>query len=145
VEIREIIPPREIQDAMSRQMSSERIRRATVIEAEGKREAAIIVAEGERQARVLQADGQREADILEAQGQRQAAILRAEGYASALTTINEAAQRVESNTMSLQYLETLKTLGQSASTKFVLPAEFTSLLQPLIQHARNAGGNGASS
>ncbi len=129
---------------MSRQMSSERIRRATVIEAEGKREAAIIVAEGDRQARVLQADGQREADILEAQGQRQADVLRAEGYSLALTTINAAAQQVESNTMSLQYLETLKSLGQSASTKFVLPVEFTSLLQPLLQHTRNAGQNGES-
>jgi regulator of protease activity HflC (stomatin/prohibitin superfamily) len=145
VEIREIIPPREIQDAMSRQMSSERLRRATVIEAEGRREAAIIVAEGDRQARVLQADGQREADILEAQGQRQAAILRAEGNASALTTINAAARLVESNTMSLQYLETLESLGQSPSTKFVLPAEFTSLLQALIQHTRNAGRNGETS
>lgn len=139
VEIREIIPPREIQDAMSRQMSAERHRRATVTEAGGRREADVIVAEGEKRARILQAEGQREAEILEAEGQRQAAILRAEGFANALSTIDATAQNVQSNTMSLQYLDTLNKLGQGASTKFVLPAEFTSLLQPLIQHARNNG------
>jgi regulator of protease activity HflC (stomatin/prohibitin superfamily) len=144
VEIREIIPPRDIQEAMSRQMSAERLRRAVVTEADGRREAAIIVAEGDRQARVLEASGHRDAEILEAEGQRQAAILRAEGFALALGTVNDTARNVQSNTMSLQYLDALRTLGQSASTKFVLPAEFTSLLQPLIQHTRNAGQNGTS-
>lgn len=144
VEIREIIPPKDIQEAMSRQMSAERYRRAAVTEAEGKREAAIIVAEGDRQARVLEAGGHRDAEILEAEGQRQAAILRAEGFALALGTINETARGVESNTMSLQYLEALRHLGQSESTKFVVPVELTSLIQPLIQHTRNAGQNGAT-
>jgi regulator of protease activity HflC (stomatin/prohibitin superfamily) len=144
VEIREIIPPKDIQEAMSRQMSAERHRRAVVTEADGKREAAVIVAEGERQARVLQATGHRDAEILEAEGQRQAAILRAEGFAMALRTVNETARNVESNTMSLQYLETLRTLGQSESTKFVVPVELTSLIQPLIHHTRNAGQNGAT-
>lgn len=142
VEIREIIPPREIQDAMSRQMSAERQRRAVVTEADGKREAAIKVAEGEKQARILRAEGQREAEIVEAEGQRQGTILRAEGYATALEKINDIAQTVESKTMSLQYLETLKDLGQGEATKYVIPAEFTSLLQPLTQHTRAAGENG---
>ena len=142
VEIREIIPPREIQDAMSRQMSAERQRRAVVTEADGKREAAIKVAEGEKQARILQAEGQREAEILEAEGQRQATVLRAEGYAVALEKIDEIAQGVESKTMSLQYLETLKTLGQTEATKFVLPVEFTSLLHPITEHTRQTGQNG---
>lgn len=143
VEIREIIPPREIQDAMSRQMSAERYRRATVTEAGGKREADVIVAEGEKRAHILQAEGQREAEILQAEGQRQAAILRAEGFANALSTIDGTAQNIQSNTMSLQYLDALKEIGGSAATKYVLPMEFTSLLQPLLQHTRTTGqGNG---
>lgn len=155
VEIREIIPPRDIQEAMSRQMSAERLRRGTVTEADGKREAAVKVAEGEKQARILQAEGakqarilqaqgQREAEIQEAEGQRQAAILRAEGFALALDKIQETAQGVGSNTMSLQYLETLKRIGESGATKFVLPLEFTSLLQPLIRHAHASGQDGNS-
>jgi regulator of protease activity HflC (stomatin/prohibitin superfamily) len=139
VEIREIIPPREIQDAMSRQMSAERHRRATVTEAGGRREADIIVAEGEKRAHILQAEGQREAEILQAEGQRQAAILRAEGFSNALEIINATAQNIQSNTMSLQYLDTLNRLGLSAATKIVLPLELTSLLQPLVQHTRNSG------
>ncbi|MBV7338197.1 SPFH/Band 7/PHB domain protein [Chloroflexi bacterium TSY] len=143
VEIREIIPPKDIQDAMSRQMSAERQRRAVVTEAEGNREAAIKVAEGEKQARILQAEGRRQSEIVEAEGQRQAAILRAEGFATALETINNTAQNVQSNTMSLQYLETLKGLGEHESTKFILPFEFTSLLQPLLKHTQNSGDNGS--
>jgi regulator of protease activity HflC (stomatin/prohibitin superfamily) len=143
VEIREIIPPREIQEAMSRQMSAERYRRAAVTEADGKREAVVIVAEGDKQARILQAEGQRQSEILEAEGQRQAAILRAEGFALALEKVDEAAQGVVSNTMSLQYLETLRSLGQSEATKFILPLEFTSLLQPLLHHTRASAENGS--
>jgi len=145
VEIREIIPPREIQDAMSRQMSAERFRRATVTEADGTREAAIMVAEGDKQARILQAEGQRQAEILEAEGQRQATALRAEGYAIALDNIFKVAQQVDSKTMSLEYLSTLKELGQSEATKFVIPIEFTSLLQPLQEHARRADQDGTTS
>lgn len=144
VEIREIIPPREIQDAMSRQMSAERFRRATVTEADGTREAAIMVAEGDKQARILKAEGQRQAEILEAEGQRQATALRAEGYAIALDNIFKVAQQVDSKTMSLEYLSTLKELGQSEATKFVIPIEFTSLLQPLQEHARRADQDGTT-
>lgn len=142
VEIREIIPPREIQDAMSRQMSAERFRRATVTEADGKREAAVKVAEGEKQARILQAEGQRQAEILEAEGQREATALRAEGYALALDNIYQVAQQVDSKTMSLEYFSTLKQLGQDEATKIVIPMEFTSLLQPLQEYARQAGQDG---
>ncbi|MEW6580441.1 MAG: SPFH domain-containing protein [Chloroflexota bacterium] len=138
VEIREIIPPREIQDAMSRQMASERYRRATVIEADGKREAAVKVAEGEKQARILQAEGQRQAEILEAEGQRQARILRAEGFAQGLEKIYQVARGVDSKTMSLEYLDMLKQLGASEATKIVVPVEFTNLLQPLLEHTRQA-------
>jgi len=138
VEIREIIPPREVQDAMSRQMSAERDRRAVVTESEGKREAQIKIAEGERQAIILRAEGERQAAILEAEGERQAKILVAEGYAEALERIFAAARGIDSKTMSLQYLEVLRDLGSGAATKFVIPLEFTRLIQPFVGHAEKS-------
>lgn len=125
VEIREILPPKEIQEAMTRQMSAERTRRALVTEADGKREAAIKVAEGEKQA-----------EILRAEGDRQAAILRAEGYALALDKIFNVAKNIDTKTMSLQYLETLKSLGASPATKYIFPLEFTSLLNPFLRYSQ---------
>jgi regulator of protease activity HflC (stomatin/prohibitin superfamily) len=116
VEIREIIPPRDVQDAMNRQLSAERTRRAVIIESEGARQSAINVAEGTKQA-----------EILKAEGDRQAAILRAEGFALALEKIYGAASKVDQKTMALQYLEAFKALGASPSTKYVLPLEITSL------------------
>jgi regulator of protease activity HflC (stomatin/prohibitin superfamily) len=128
VEIREIIPPREVQDAMNRQMSAERIRRAVVTESTGTREAAINVADGEKQSNILRAEGQKQANILVAEGERQAQLLRAEGFAMALEKIFGTAQLVDQKTMTLQYFETLKTLGSGASTKFIFPMEFTSMI-----------------
>ncbi len=124
VEIREIIPPREVQEAMNRQMTAERVRRAVVTEAEGKREAAVTVATGEKQAMILASEGA-----------RQSAMLRAEGAAQALQTVYSVAQGVDAKTMSLQYLDTLRALGSGQSTKIVIPMEFTQLLQPLLNMA----------
>ena len=132
VEIREIDPPRDIQEAMNRQMSAERIRRAVVREAEGTREAAVTVAEGEKQAAILTAEGARQAEILTAEGDQQAAVLRAEGFSLALDKIFQVAKTVDANTLSLQYFDTLKQLGQSESTKFIFPMEFTNLLKPFM-------------
>ncbi len=131
VEIREIEPPKEIQAAMNRQMSAERNRRAMVTEADGQREAAIKVAEGEKQAAILRAEGEKQSSILRAEGERAAQALRAEGYAMALRYIFEVAQKIDPNTMTLQYLETLRRLGESPATKFVFPLEFTRLLGSL--------------
>ena len=133
VEIREIEPPREVQDAMNRQMAAERNRRATVTEADGQREASIKVAEGEKQASILKAEGDKQSTILKAEGQRAAQALQAEGFSVALKEIWEAASQVDTNTMLLQYFETLKQLGTSPSTKFVFPMEFTSMLQSFIK------------
>jgi regulator of protease activity HflC (stomatin/prohibitin superfamily) len=132
VEIREIIPPREITDAMNRQMSSERDRRANVIESTGKRDAAINIAEGQRQAAILQAEGEKQAVILRAEGSKQAQLLQAEGFAAALERIYQAAQQIDHKTLTLQYFETLKQLGLSPSTKFIFPMEFTSLLKDFM-------------
>ena len=128
VEIREIDPPRDIQEAMNRQMSAERVRRAVVLEAEGTREAAITIADGERQAAILKAEGDRQAEILSAEGDQQAAVLRAQGNAEALQHIQDVAKGVGTNTMTLQYVEALKEIGVGESTKFVLPMELTRML-----------------
>lgn len=133
VEIREIEMPREVQDAMNRQMAAERNRRATVTEADGKREAAIKIAEGEKQAAILRAEGEKQSAILEAEGLREAQALRADGFAVALNKIWEAAREVDPNTMTLQYFETLKQLGTSPATKFIFPMEFTGLLESFVK------------
>jgi regulator of protease activity HflC (stomatin/prohibitin superfamily) len=133
VEIREITPPRDVQDAMNRQLSAERTRRAVITESEGARQAAINVAEGQKQS-----------EILKAEGDRQAAILRAEGFSEALERIFRAASVVDQKTMTLQYMEALKAIGASPSTKYVIPVEFTRLLEPLARFAE-AGMRGPES
>jgi len=132
VEIKTIEPERAIQEAMNRQMSAERIRRAVIIEAEGTRESAITVAEGAKQSAILKAQGHRESEILTAEGDQQAAVLRADGFRLALEKIQSIAKDISSNTMSLQYFETLKSIGQGDSTKYIFPMEFTNLLKPFI-------------
>ena len=138
VEIREVVPPTAIQDAMTRQMAAERNRRAMVTEASGQRESVIEVAEGDKQAAILKAEGERQATILQAKGDREAANLRAQGFALALNEISKVAREVDSKTLTLQYLEALKTLGEGASTKFVLPTELLNLVRPLSTHAQQA-------
>jgi regulator of protease activity HflC (stomatin/prohibitin superfamily) len=133
VEIREITPPRDVQDAMNRQLSAERTRRAVITESEGTRQAAINVAEGQKQS-----------EILKAEGDRQAAILRAEGFSQALTRIFQAASGVDQKTMALQYLEALKSLGASPATKFVIPTEFTRLVEPFAGFVERGMGDGGA-
>ncbi len=139
VEIREIVPPREIQTAMNRQMAAERERRAVVLEADGKREASIKVAEGAKQSDILRAEGSRQAAILTAEGARQAAILNADGYSMALTKIYEAAHTVDQKTMQLQYLDALKVLGAGPATKFIFPMEFTNLVEGFAKRKEDSG------
>ncbi len=140
VEIREILPPRDIQEAMSRQMSAERNRRAVVTESEGTREAAVTIANGARDAAILTAEGEKQAAILSAEGNRQAEILNAEGFALALQRIFDTAKNVDDKTMALQYLEMMKSMATSDSTKWVLPMELTSFVQGF---ARNIGAAAA--
>jgi len=141
VEIREIEPASDIQESMNRQMSAERLRRAVVTEAEGTREAAITVAEGEKAAAILTAEGHRQAEILTAEGDQQATVLRADGFATALDRIYSIAQNIDANTLSLQYFDTLKQLGSSASTKFIFPMEFTNLLTPFTKMTGKRDGD----
>ena len=142
VEVREIIPPPGVQEAMTRQMSAERTRRAVVTEADGTKQAAITVAEGNKQSAILNAEGE-----------RQASILRAEGFSLALSKIFEIAKTLDANTMSLQYLDALKQIGSSPSTKFVVPMELANLLSGVTGltdksfggNSGDGGGRGAKS
>ncbi|MEN2993158.1 MAG: SPFH domain-containing protein [Bacteroidia bacterium] len=131
VEIKEILPPTEVQESMTKQMAAERNRRAMVTEAEGTKQAQILRAEGEKTARILEAEAQKESLILQAEAQRQAQLLAAEGYALALQKINEAASQLSQNALTLQYLEMLKNLGQSTSTKWVIPMEILGVAQQI--------------
>jgi regulator of protease activity HflC (stomatin/prohibitin superfamily) len=134
VEIREIIPPRDVQEAMNRMLSAERNRRAVITESEGARQANINVAEGEKQANILRAEGRRQSQILEA-----------EGFSQALERIFAAAKGIDDRTMTLQYLEALKALGAGPATKFVIPVEFVELANQISGFtsrglAKGAGG-----
>lgn len=129
VEIREIIPPRDIQEAMNRQMSAERNRRAVITESEGTRQATINVAEGDKQSAILRAEGE-----------RQAQVLRAEGFSNALRTIFGAAAGIDEKTMALQYLEALKALAAGPSTKWIVPMELAELTRPVAAAMRSARG-----
>src|SRR3989449_9124869 len=112
-------------------MAAERTRRAVVTEAEGTKSAAITGAEGQKQAAILTAEGD-----------RQAAILRAEGFSLALSKIFEVAKGLDANTMSLQYLDALKQIGSSPSTKFVVPMELANLLSSVTGQTVRAFGDG---
>jgi regulator of protease activity HflC (stomatin/prohibitin superfamily) len=139
VEIREIQPPRDIQDAMNRQMSAERNRRAVITESEGTRQASINVAEGDKQSTVLRAEGDKQSAILRAEGERQAQALRAEGFGTALTTIFGAASGVDEKTMQIQYLEVLRSLAASESKTWIVPMEVTELTRRI---SATLGGGG---
>src|SRR3954466_4252944 len=133
VEIREIIPPRDVQEAMNRMLSAERTRRAVITESEGTRQANINVAEGEKQANILRAEGKRQSQILEA-----------EGFSQALQRIFSAARGIDDRTMTLQYLEALKVLGAGAATKFIFPLEFSQLAQRIAGYVEmGMGGEGS--
>ncbi len=144
VEIREILPPSRVQNAMVRQMEAERIRRAMVIEADGKKEAIIKVAEGEARSEVLQAEGDREAVILEAEGIRQSNILEAEGDALALDKIFGVVRNIDSKTMTLQYLKALDALGNNEQTRLIFPLDFTNLTETISGHVEKASGETGS-
>ncbi|HXQ44932.1 MAG TPA: SPFH domain-containing protein [Acidimicrobiales bacterium] len=133
VEVREINPPPGVQEAMTRQMSAERTRRAVVTESEGQKQAAITIAEGQKQSAILSAEGD-----------RQAAVLQAEGLSLALARITEVAKGVDANTLMLQYLDALRDIAGSPSTKVLIPVELTNLLSGVRDLVGQRGPLGAA-
>ena len=145
VEINEIDPPEGVKAAMEREKSAEAIKTADITESEGARQSQINIAEGEKQAAILSAEGSRQAEILRAEGEQQAAVLRASGFSDALERINGVASTADGRTMSLQYFETLKSLGESPSTKWIFPMEFTSMLGNFLGMGGSDNGDNKSS
>jgi len=133
VEIRELIPPPDVQASMNRVLTAERNRRAVITESEGERQAKINVAEGDKQSAILKAEGVRQRSILEA-----------EGYSEALKRIFEAARTIDDRTMTLQYFEALKELGAGDATKYVIPLELTDLAKRLGNFLDNSLETGAA-
>ena len=167
VEIREVTPPKDVQDAMTRQMSAERTRRALVTEADGTKQAAITIAEGEKQAAILRAEGERQSAILSAEGQKQAQILAAEGRreaayrdaearersaeaeAKATTVVSEAIGKGSVQAINYfvanNYVGALKALAEAKNQKvLILPLEASSVIGAIAgvsEIAREAFGN----
>ena len=144
VEINEIDPPPGVKAAMEREKSAEAIKTAEITESEGARQSQINIAEGEKQAAILSAEGMRQSEILKAEGEQQAAVLRAAGFSEALERINGVASGADGRTMSLQYFETLKSLGDSPSTKWIFPMEFTSMLGNFMGMGNQSSGDNDS-
>ncbi len=136
VELKNILPPRDIQDAMEKQMRAERERREAILRAEGEKRSSILVAEGEKQSKILKAEADKQAQILQAEAEKQAAILNAE--AQKIAFINEAQGQAEAIQMivnakadsayiTLQGFEALKTLANGQATKIIVPSEIQNI------------------
>ena len=136
VELKNIIPPKEIQNAMEKQMKAERERRESILQAEGQKQSQILVAEGEKQAAILQADAAKQAAILKAEGEKQARIMAAEAEAQAiekvqtaladsLKLLNEAAPNAQ--VVKLKALEAMEKVADGKATKIIIPSELQGL------------------
>lgn len=136
VEVKNIVPPAEIQDAMERQMKAERERREAILRAEGEKKSAILVAEGHKEAAILNAEAEKQAAILIAEAKKEAAIREAEGEAAAILTIQEATAEglkmlkkanPDNAVISLKSLEALAQVANGKATKIIIPSELQSL------------------
>lgn len=136
VELKNIIPPADIQQAMEKQMRAEREKREAVLRAEGQKTAAILTAEGEKQAQILQAEARREASIREAEGYKQSSILRAEGEAQAILNVQKAyadslvmikSAGADDRVIALKSLESLKEVANGNATKLFIPADLSGI------------------
>ena len=137
VELKNIKPPAEIQDAMEKQMKAERQRREAILRAEGEKASAILVAEGKKASQILEAEAEKQAAILKAEAEKQAQILKAEAEKEAILRVNEAqAESIrlinEANPdeayLTLKKLEALEKLGDGQSTKIVIPSELQGIV-----------------
>ncbi len=125
VELKSIIPPEEIREAMEKEMKAERVKRATVLEAQAKKESAILIAEGEKQAAILRAEAQKEVKIKEAQGQAEAMLTMKNAESEGIKLLNENLPKEE--ILKLQALKTLSEVADGNATKIIIPSEIQNL------------------
>ena len=121
VELKNILPPKDIQDAMEKQMRAERERRELILKAEGEKKSSILVAEGEKQAQILRAEADKEAKILQAEARKAELIALAEGEKQAIDLINSA--KPDASYITLQGFEALKKVADGQATKLIIPSE----------------------
>lgn len=136
VELKNIIPPREIQDAMEKQMKAERERREAILKAEGEKKSAILVAEGKKESAILEAEAEKQAAILRAEAKKEAAIREAEGQAEAILKVQQATAEglrmikeagADQSVIALKSLESLAKIADGKATKIIIPSEIQSL------------------
>ena len=125
VELKNILPPREIQDAMEKQMKAERERRESILKAEGEKKSAILLAEGEKESAILRADAQKQTKILEAEGQAEAIIKVQQATAEGIRLLNEAGASEE--VIKLRALEAFQAAADGKATKIIIPSEIQGL------------------
>ena len=136
VELKNILPPQDIQNSMEKQMKSERDRRQAILQAEGTKRSQVLVAEGEKEAAILKADAEKQAAILRAEAEKQAAILRADGEAQAIMAVQKAmadslallnAQAPNDQVIKLKALEAMQKVADGKATKIIIPSEIQGL------------------
>ena len=137
VELKNILPPKDIQSSMEKQMKAERDRRQAILQAEGQKKSAILIAEGERESAILQADAEKQAAILRAEAEKQAAILKADGEAQAIRSVQQAlADSLEmlnktapnDQVVKLKAIEAMEKMAQGQATKIIIPSEMQGLV-----------------
>ena len=136
VELKNIIPPKEIQDAMEKQMKAERERREAILRAEGEKNSAILVAEGQKQSKILGAEAEKQSQILRAEAEKQSQVLRAEGEAEAILKIQQATAdgirmindaKPGEGMIAIKSLETFEKVADGKATKIIIPSEIQNL------------------
>ena len=137
VELKNILPPADIQSSMEKQMKAERDRRQAILQAEGSKKSAILLAEGERESAMLKADAEKQAAILRAEAERQSAILKAEGEAEAIRAVQQALadslqmlneKAPNDNVLKLKAIEAMQKVADGKATKIIIPSEMQGLV-----------------
>ena len=137
VELKNILPPQDIQNSMEKQMKAERDRRQAILQAEGQKKSAILIAEGEKESAILRASAEKEAAILKAEAEKQAAILRADGEAQAIMAVQKAMadslallneKAPNDSVLKLKAIEAMQKVADGKATKIIIPSEMQGLV-----------------
>ena len=137
VELKNILPPADIQNSMEKQMKAERDRRQSILQAEGQKKSAILIAEGEKESAILKADAEKQAAILRAEAEKQAAILKADGEAQAILAVQQALadsiamlneKAPNDSVLRLKAIEAMQKVADGQATKIIIPSEMQGLV-----------------